>query len=229
MFYGKLKSILDKSEFLKNFDLRIKERQSKILIYKLNRSAKSLLLARAFAESGKNIVFITSDDKLAEDYLDDLDLLVGNKNSFLLPDYEVLPYEQRSPHYTIRAQRISALARAISGKPAIYSLSLRSFLRKIVSPNLFRKNIIHLQKNREYNPQILVSNLVGAGYEVQFQVSRVGEIARRGGIVDVFGAGTDKPVRIEFFGDEVESIRVFSVSTQRSTGEEFKKITREIA
>ena len=224
MFYGKLKATIDKSEFLRSFDEQIKEKKSGTLIYKLNRSLKSLLLARAFVESGKNIVFITADDKLAEDYLDDLDLLVGNKNSFILPDYEVLPYEERSPHYSIRAQRISALARAVSGKPAIYTLSLRSFLRKIVSENLFRKNIIRLHKNREYNPQLLISNLVGAGYEVQFQVSRVGEIARRGGIIDIFGSGTGKPVRIEFFGDEVESIRVFSVSTQRSTGEELDSV-----
>ena len=225
MFYGKIKSIIKKSDFIKKFDSVLQRQSGGTLFYKLNRSAKSVLLAHAFAESGKNIIFITADDKLAEDYLDDLDLLVGNENSFLLPDYEVLPYEQRSPHYTIRAQRITALARAVSGKPAIYSLALRSFLRKIVSVNLFRKNIIHLHKNREYNPELLVSNLVGMGYEMQFQVSRVGEIARRGGIIDVFGAGSQKPIRIEFFGDEVESIRVFSISSQRSTGEELEAVT----
>ena len=57
------------------------------------------------------------------------------------------------------------------------------------------------------------------GYENEYQVSKVGDVARRGGIIDVFSPSTSKPVRIEFFGDEIESIRIFSISSQLSTGE----------
>jgi len=225
MLYKQIKSIIDKSDFFTQFDSILSEKISGTLFYKLNRSAKSLLLARAFEQTQKNIIFITADDKLAEDYLDDLDLLVGKDNSFFLPDYEVLPYEQRSPHYTIRAQRITTLSRVVSGRPAIFSVSLRSFLRKIVSTKIFKKNIIDLQKNSEYNPDILISNLVGMGYQNEYQVSKVGDVARRGGIIDVFSPDSSKPVRIEFFGDEIETIRVFSISSQRSTGEELDAVT----
>jgi transcription-repair coupling factor (superfamily II helicase) len=225
MFYNKISSIINRSRFIEQFDSIVQNKKSGSLLYNLNRSAKSLLLARAFIQTGKNIIFVTADDKVAEDYLEDFDLFVGQNVSFFLPDYEVLPYEQRSPHYLLRAQRIETLTAAVSAEPAIFSVSIRSFLRKIVAAEIFGKNIISLKKNEEFNPDVLVSDLVGMGYENQFQVSKVGEIARRGGIIDVFSPNLTKPVRIEFFSDEVESIRVFSVSSQRSTGEELDSIT----
>jgi len=224
IFYNKISAIIEKSDFFKQLESVIASQKSGTFFYNLNRSAKSVLMTKAFKETGKNIIFVSADDKVAEDYLEDFDLLVGKESAHFLPDYEVLPYEQRSPHYMIRAQRIETLTAAVSGKPCIYSLSIRSFLRKIATSKIFRKNIITLNKNEEYNPEILISNLVGMGYENQFQVSKVGEIARRGGIIDVFSPNSNKPVRIEFFGDEVESIRVFSISSQRSTGEELDSV-----
>ncbi len=225
MIYDRIKSFLDKSKFIRTFDSIISEKKSRTFFYNLNRSAKSMLLARAFEKTGKNIIFITADDKVAEDYIEDFELLVGSDNSYFLPDYEVLPYEERSPHYVIRAQRIETLTRAVIKKPAIFSVSLRSFLRKIAPPDIFGKNIITIKKNSEYNPELLVSNLIGMGYENEFQVSKIGDVARRGGIIDVFSPNTSKPVRIEFFGDEIESLRLFTINSQCSTGEELEEIT----
>ncbi len=224
-FYTKISSLIDRSEFIKKIDSQITENKTKGLFYNLNRSAKSILLARVFEQTGKNIIFITADDKVAEDYLEDLDLLIGRDCAHFLPDYEVLPYEQRSPHYMLRGQRIETLTSAVSSQPGIFSVSIRSLLRKITSSTIFKKNIIRLSVNEEYDPDVLVSNLVGMGYETQFQVSKVGELSRRGGIIDVFSPNSHRPVRIEFFGDIVESIRVFSVNSQRSTGEELNKVT----
>ncbi len=224
-FYTKIRSLIDRSEFIKKFDAEIAENKTKGLFHNLNRSAKSILLARVFEQTGKNIIFVTADDKVAEDYLEDLDLLIGRDKAHFLPDYEVLPYEQRSPHYILRGQRIKTLTAAVSPEPGIFSVSIRSLLRKITSAAIFKENIIRFSVNEEYDPDVLISNLVGMGYETQFQVSKVGEIARRGGIIDVFSPNSHRPVRIEFFGDIIESIRVFSVNSQRSTGEELTKIT----
>ena len=199
IFYNKISSIIDKSGFVRDFDAILKSQSSGTLIHNLNRSVKSLLLARAYAQTGKNIIFITADDKVAEDYLEDLDLLVGQNAAYFLPDYEVLPYEQRSPHYLIRAQRIETLTAAVSMKPAIFTVSIRSFLRKITAKNIFGKNIISIKKGEDIDPDILISDLVGMGYENQFQVSKVGELARRGGIIDVFSTSSHKPFRIECF------------------------------
>lgn len=225
IFYNKVRSLLDRSEFVQLLDSKITQNESRILFYNLNRSSKALLLARVLQKTGKNIIFVTADDKMAEDYLDDLDLLVGEEKSHFFPDYEILPYEERSPHYMIRAQRIKALTAASSLQPAIYSVSIRALLRKITAKEIFNNNIIHLQKNGEYDLDKLVSDLVGMGYENQYQVSKVGELARRGGIIDIFSPSMYRPIRVEFFGDEIESIRVFSIRSQRSTGEELDEVT----
>jgi len=224
-FYPKIRSLIDKSEFIKKFDSELAKNKTKGLFYNLNRSAKSILLARVYEQTGKNIIFVTADDRVAEDYLEDLDLLIGRDCAHFLPDYEVLPYEQRSPHYMLRGQRIETLTAAVSSRKGIYSVSIRSLLRKITSANIFKENIIRFSVNEEYDPDVLISNLVGMGYENQFQVSKVGEISRRGGIIDVFSPNSHRPVRIEFFGDIIESIRVFSVNSQRSTGEELTEVT----
>ncbi len=224
MFYEKIKKHIENSDFFKQIDAIISGENSH-LFYGLNRSAKALVLAHIFQKTGKNIIFVSADDKLAEDYLDDFDLLVGSNIPRFFPDFELLPYEERSPHYVIRAQRIKTLTDAVSGEPGIYTLSLRAFLRKIVPKEIFAKNLITLEVGKEYNPDLLISNLVSMGYEVQYQVSKVGEIARRGGIIDIFTPSLHKPLRIEFFGDEVESIRVFSVTSQKSSGESLKQIT----
>ncbi len=225
MFYKKIEPHLDKSPFIKDYDKLISADESGICFAGLNRSAKSLLLARAFQQSKKNLIVICSDNKLAEEYTDDLELLVGIDNVRFFPDFEVLPFEERSPHYSIRAQRIETLSHIISASSGIYTLSIRALLRKMVHPEIFSKNIIELIRNREYNLDFLISSLVGMGYESEFQVSKIGSFARRGGILDVFSPGTWKPIRIEFFGDEIESIRVFSISSQRSTGEYLNRFT----
>ena len=115
VFYKTINSIIDRSDFINQYDSIIASQKSGNLFYNLNRSAKSMLLARAFEKTGKSIIFVTADDKVAEDYLDDFDLFVGKESAHFLPDYEVLPYEQRSPHYMIRAQRIETLTAAVSG------------------------------------------------------------------------------------------------------------------
>jgi transcription-repair coupling factor (superfamily II helicase) len=225
MLYKQLSAELEKSSVFREFSTLIKTRDNTLQIYNCNRSVKALLLVHLFEKLDKNVIFVTSDDNVAEDYLDDVDLLTNREHTHFLPDYEVLPYEQRSPHLEIRAQRIKSLSHTLRSEPGIYITSMRAFLRKLVPKQLFARTIMQLKLNDEYDLTVLTEHLHSIGYESQFQVSRVGEFALRGGILDIFSPGSSKPVRIEFFGDTIESIRIFSVSTQRSTGENLEEIT----
>lgn len=225
MFYPEIRSYLEKSVFISQFDQILKSQVQGWQFYSLNSSAKALLAARAFHDYKRPVLLIALDDKAAEDYAEDLEILVGQERAFFLPDYEVLPYEERSPHRTIRGQRIEALARMLSGKPAIYTMSLRTLIRKIVPASYLSKHIITLRPGQQYPPEQLVSTLSGNGYDVEYQVSTVGQVAKRGGIVDVFSPHAIHPVRIEFFGDEVESIRSFSVESQRSERKMLPEVT----
>ena len=224
-FYDRIAGYLDRSDFLNSFLSKLSEGSSRLQFTHLNQSARALLIAHAYVKSHKNIIVITADDPLAEEFWDDLCILIGRENAHYLLDYEVLPYEERSPHYSIRATRLETLANAVSGQPQIYILSLRAFQRWIQPLELLRKNIITLRKGEQHDPVVLISNLVGMGYEVDYQVGKVYQVARRGGIVDVFSPPQQKPVRLEFFGDELFSLRPFSLATQRSEPHEIESVT----
>jgi len=234
MIYDKLKPYLNRSEFLMKFDSYIAAAKKGILCYQLNLSAKAMLAARIYesTKGEQSVLLITSDDNRAEEYLDDLSLLVGKENVVFIPDFETLPYEERSPHFSIRAQRIEGLARilqrrgrtAASGqKQLVVIVSIKNLLRIMVAPRIFGENIIEIRKSEDYDLDQLCSRLVSIGYEHESEVARVGDMARRGGILDIYSPTLDDtsklPVRLEFFGDTVESCRFFEPRTQRSTGD----------
>ncbi len=216
MFYHLIKHYLEKSSFFQRMDETVQNAQNHVQFHNLNQSAKALVVSKYFTDTGRNVLLISGDDKAAEEFSDDLEVLLGRDKVYLFPDFEVLPYEERSPHSSIRSQRTDAMSHVVTGMPAIYTLSLRSFLRRIIPRKLFEKNVITLQKGMEYDPEVLVSDLVGMGYEVEYQVSKICQVARRGGILDIFSPNMQEPVRVEFFGDEIQSLRTFSIVSQRS-------------
>jgi transcription-repair coupling factor (superfamily II helicase) len=225
MLYTKLYDQLNSSEFLGSVaGLSLKRGVHQL--YHLSQSARTLVAVHLWQNSGKNLIIVSQDDIIAEDIWDDLCALVGKENAHYLPDYEILPYEERSPHYSIRATRMESLLHAInSEKSAIYSLSIRSFGRYLPSRDSLAKHVLHLQRGMEYDPQKLMQNLQNMGYAIEYQVSKVYQAARRGGIIDVFSPPSLAPVRIEFWGDEIIGMRLFSLATQRSLPDDVKEIT----
>jgi len=230
--YSQIKQNLDHSPWVKKFDQAL-QNTGRQVIHHLNPSSMSLLAVRAWDISKKNVLVVSQDDILAEDIWDDLLVLAGRDSALYLPDYETLAYEERSPHYSIRAARIETLIRSLNPDPKLYSLSVRSLLRWISPRENLSKHLIQLACGLDYAPEKLVRDLADLGYEVDYQVSKVFQCARRGGIVDVFSPPHHKPIRLEFFGDEIISIRQFSLATQRSEPTPIEAVTlipaREIA
>jgi len=229
MLYPKISPSLEQSEFFAGLLPIPKGRQ----IYHLNQSARALIAAHLWVKTGKNVILISQDDIIAEDLWDDLVSLVGRDNAYYLPDYEILPYEERSPHYSIRAARMLTLVNTVSDTPAIYSLSIRSFLRYIPSKASLARHIFTLRKGDNIDPDLLLENLQNMGYEIDYQVSTVYQAAKRGGILDIFSPPNLQPARLEFWGDEIMSIRAFSPATQRSIPGDLPELTiipaRELA
>jgi len=229
MLYTKITPLLRQSPFFEG----LQSINDGLQIYHLNQSARALVAADLWVKTGKNVILISQDDIIAEDLWDDLVTLVGRENAFYLPDYEILPYEERSPHYSIRATRMMSLVNTVSDIPAIYSLSIRSFLRYIPSKASLQRHILRLHKGDEIDPDQLLENLQNMGYEIDYQVSTVYQAAKRGGIMDIYSPPNLHPVRIEFWGDEIMSIRSFSTATQRSVPGELQEVTiipaRELA
>jgi len=232
MLYDKILAYLDRSPYFKA--LRdIPKGAQREQHYHLNQSARALAAADLYKTSGKNLIIVSQDDIIAEDIWDDLCVLIGRDKAFYLPDYEILPYEERSPHYSIRATRMESFLSAIAGEPAVYSLSIRALIRYLPPGDSLKRHLRTIKQGDEYPPQELMLDLANMGYEIEYQVAKVFQAARRGGIVDVFSPPLQKPVRLEYYGDEIVSIRHFSAQTQRSEPGDIKQISiipaRELA
>ena len=149
---------------------------------------------------------------------EDLESLLGEDRVFYFPDWEILPYDEFSPHNAIVGTRLETLAALLDGKTGVIVIPLRAYLRQIMPPADLAESIVHVSLKDRLEPRDLIGRLVEMGYARHSVVEDVGAFAMRGGIVDVFPQGRENPVRIELFGDEVESIREFDPVTQRSVG-----------
>ncbi len=224
MLYRKLQSFLDESDQLTAL-LNLAGREWSVQILGLNNSAKALAISHIFEHSTNSIVYITENDTIAQEFCDDLEVLLGRESVYHLSQYELLPYEDFSPRKTVQLQRSNTLSAAVSEKRGIYVVCLRELLRNISHPLIYSKLLLKLKKNSEYDLDELMSHLVSAGYQNTSQVSQAGEISKRGGILDIFSPQYDHPCRIEFWGDEITSIRQFDLSSQLSLRDDLQSIS----
>ena len=133
-----------------------------------------------------------------------------------LPSYQVDPYRGLAPHFRVASARARALHAAALGSARIVVASAQALMPRLAAPESILSTSFDLRPGVEIEPQALAAILVEGGYERQDPVDEHGEFSIRGGILDVFPAGEVAPIRIEFIGDSVESIRRFDPGTQRS-------------
>jgi transcription-repair coupling factor (superfamily II helicase) len=141
------------------------------------------------------------------------------------PGWETLPHEAKLPHADVISERLQTLvalaAWGESGRPAgatapLVVASIPGVLQRTFRPGHIRERTRTLQRGDTLNPLDLIEWLEDQGYEPEVQVNHKGELALRGGIVDLFPLTAPWPVRLEFFGDELESMRYFDPITQVS-------------
>ena len=135
----------------------------------------------------------------------------------VLPAYDVLPYEGRSPHPQISEVRGAALWRFASGEADILIAPIAAAADAPVRFQLLRKPGSGDRADQDIAHSELLGYLHSVGYETHESVEMPGQLTVRGGIVDLFSPEALRPVRLEFFGDSLESIREFDADTQRST------------
>ena len=147
------------------------------------------------------------------------DLLIGRPEvgrPALLPALDVLPGQRLSPHTEISEQRAIGLWRMAAGTAPIVITPAASALLRTHDSEYYRRLALAIRTGEELPLDTIEAHLKSIGYERRDPVEMVGEYSIRGGILDVFGAESARPLRIEFFGDDVESIRRFDVESQRS-------------
>ncbi|OLE50914.1 MAG: hypothetical protein AUG74_22255, partial [Bacteroidetes bacterium 13_1_20CM_4_60_6] len=179
-------------------------------------SAGALFLAALARSVKRPFAVIAPDLDRAEAWRDDLEFLLGPDRVVYLPPHDVVPWSSQVATGPVRDYRVTAMLRLGDPDPPIVVIPAVSLYRLAPAPGTIRSRAVSLQRGTEIAPEILAHRMVMAGYRSVGEVGEVGEVSRRGGLLDVFGPGMHYPVRIEFDGDQVASLRTFDVSTQRS-------------
>lgn len=187
-----------------------------LLVHGLAGSGRAAAAGALHIEHGGQTVLITSGVQSAERLFSDLKTLLPLDDVVLFPDRELLPNEEGLENIDILSQRMEALMRIISGKPCLAVVPFAALLRSLMPPDEFAKYDISIALGDKVDLPALISKLALMGYERVGMVEGKRQFSVRGGILDVFPLAQDFPIRIEFFDDEVDSIREFDVTSQRS-------------
>jgi transcription-repair coupling factor (superfamily II helicase) len=133
-----------------------------------------------------------------------------------LPAHDVLPFENLSPHPDVQEQRAAALWKLATGAVSILIAPVESAALRLFNRDYYAGLAVTLKRGEEVDVEVLTGHLASVGYTQMDLVEMPGQFTRRGGILDVYSPESDRPVRIEFFGDEIETLRRFDPETQRS-------------
>ncbi len=195
---------------------------SEVVVSGLTRSAKALVVAGLAHEFQRRLLVLTSDnesaDRLQQTTSTFLSWLEGEAGAAVseLPAFDCSPYEGRSPHAEILERRAVALWNVARGSVRILFVPLPAALGRFRESSYYGSLALELKVGEELSLDDLVEHLSRVGYEVGEPVNNVGLFSVRGGILDVYSPEAEWPFRIEFFGDQIESIREFDPSNQRS-------------
>ena len=146
----------------------------------------------------------------------DLELLLGEGTSFLFPQREARPYESSEPHLEIGALRVEAVEALLGGRTRLLVTTLRALQERAPIPAELARLRISLRVGEEVGFQRLIGDLTERGFERVPLVEEVGQFAVRGGLLDIYSFGTPEPTRVEFWGDEITSLRFFDILDQRT-------------
>jgi transcription-repair coupling factor (superfamily II helicase) len=208
---------------------RVLQRNERVRLTGLRGSSRALVGARLVEAHGDApVLFLAANAKAADSLLDDLRTCLGERDQGRrtrpFPRHDTLPYDRFSPQPFVIAQRMDVLYRWLAGTeresrtaaaPVVVAPWTALALR-VPSRSSVRARSVHLEIAQTIDRDALVERLVTAGYARMPLVEEPGEIAVRGGILDLFPPHLPQPVRIELFGDEIESIREFDAASQRS-------------
>ncbi|MEK9925477.1 MAG: transcription-repair coupling factor, partial [Alphaproteobacteria bacterium] len=180
----------------------------------------NMLALAAHLEAGASLLYVARDDARMAAMGDALGWMQPGAEILTFPAWDCLPYDRISPRASLIGQRVEALARLQSssdtGRPLAVLTTVNAFLQRVPPKDYFADNALHLAPGDETGPAALADFIARLNYLRTDTVRETGEFAVRGGIFDIFPPGLEMPVRLDFFGDELETIRQFDAATQRS-------------
>src|SRR6266404_48676 len=201
----------------------LRESAGRISVTGLSSAAKALIIILLRRTVERPFVLVVADNRAAEELLPVLSAFceltgAADPDSVVsLPARDVLPFQNLSPHPEIQEERATALWKIATGRAAIVISPVTSTTILLRSADYYADLARVLCRGETFDLEKLLEHLNTVGYSATDVVEMPGQYAARGGILDVYSPEADRPVRVEFFGDEVESMRKFDPASQRSS------------
>ncbi len=199
---------------------RILSAEQPLTLVSVARGAQPLVMSDLARAAKGRAVFIAADDAAMRAVTDTARYFAPELEVLEFPAWDCLPYDRASPSLPVSAQRLSALHRLQAGRNGAQLLvtTVNAVLQRVLTPFRIRESIRSFRPGIEIGRDSLAALLQRQGYNRTDTVVDAGEYAMRGSIVDIFPSGLEQGLRLDFFGDELESLRTFDPNTQRSTG-----------
>jgi transcription-repair coupling factor (superfamily II helicase) len=201
----------------------LKEGTGRIRVSGLTPTGKALLLVLLRRATERPLIVVVNDNPAVEDFVPllrgfcELTAACDPEDVVSLPARDVLPFQNLSPHPELQEERATALWKIATGKASIVVSPVASTAIRLRSAEYYADLARIVRRGESLDVDNLLAHLTTVGYMSADVVEMPGQYALRGGILDVYSPEAERPVRIEFFGDEVESIRRFDPTSQRSS------------
>ena len=188
----------------------------KSLVYGLSGSQKHALFAVACAAAEKSVVIVTHSREAIDAWRTDLASLLPEREVLELPEVDMMTVEATAKGMERMALRMGILGRLLRKEPVLVLAHAAAAVQKGVSRQDFERMSLRLEVGATLSRETLLSRLVELGYEAEGEVEGLGQFSARGGIVDLHPLNAPLPLRVEFFDDEIDSLREFDPVTRRS-------------
>ena len=219
MSFESFLQLLRESPRLQDLHRSLEQGDRAVQVEGLAVAAKSVLAAALNTALRRPILLVTYSYEQAERLYDDIAALGIGGDLVLVPPADSMIYQEGDTDFDVIGGRLLALAHLQDGTPAIVVAPIAAVLQRTIPPEVLAAHRLRIEKSRQLDLEECALRLVELGYERVDMVERQGEFSQRGGILDIFPSSASAPVRVELFGDEVESIRSFDVESQRSLSE----------
>lgn len=176
--------------------------------------SQKIHIAEGLADSFRYKIIATYSDQRVREIVEDIKLY--ERNVFAYPAKDLIFYQADIHGNKLTEERIKVLKRLTTGSPATIVTTFDALMTPMVPQEVYKENIIHIDKKSLIDEKKLASKLVAIGYMRNYQVEEPGQFSIRGGIIDIFDFTEENPYRIELWGEDIESLRAFDLETQRS-------------
>lgn len=186
------------------------------LVAGLSNSARSLFVASLYEKTNRPVLLVTHNLYQAQKFYDDLSEFLKPEEVYLYPVNELIASEIAAASPELKSQRLEVLNGLTERKPKVIIAPVAGLRRYLPPREVWERGRISFETGTDIEIERLTEQLVASGYERTSMTASPGEFSIRGGIVDIYPLTEEKPVRIELFDTEVDSIRFFDIGTQRS-------------